>query len=300
MNFSLLDKIDAAGEGILVTVLHTEGHTYQKAGAKSLFAVKRTSPLWGNLGSLCIDQELLRQGEAAWAEGRPKSVEIDTREENDIDFGYGTFCGGLMRLLLEPVTETHKSVYRTLRARLEKRQTTYVAHDLVTGDLRLSDEEPQTRDGVFVEKVEPLQQLIVFGATPLTSRLAKCLEDMDYEFHVVDWRQDHLDTFREVDGVSIHLDEYGFDENSFVLIQSHDFRRDKLALKEALARNCAFIGMLSSSSRREKLFEELRNEGVAAADLERISSPVGLDIGARSDPEIATAIAAELVEFKNK
>jgi xanthine dehydrogenase accessory factor len=300
MNFSLLDKIAAVEDGLLVTVLHTEGHTYKKTGAKALFAVGKTNPVWGNLGSLCVDQELLRQGGAAHADGKPRIVEIDTRDEKDVDFGYGTYCGGLMRILLEPVSDEHKTVYRELRLHLESRRQAYIAHDYETGDVTISDSEPDPRDGLFVEAFSPLQPLFVFGATPLTHRLAQCLEDMEYEFHVIDWRQDYLDAFHDIEGVTVHLDEYTLDEHSFILILSHDFRKDKAALEEALTSKCAYVGMLSSRSRRDKIYQELRDEGVTAEDLDRVSSPVGIDIGGRTDPEIAIAIAAELVAFKNK
>jgi xanthine dehydrogenase accessory factor len=300
MNFSLLDRIDVVEDGILVTVLHTEGHTYQKKGAKALFAAGKPNPVWGNLGSLCVDQELLRQGIEARTGGRPRQIEIDTRDPADVDFGYGTYCGGLMRILVEPVFDEHKRVYRELRSRLESRRRAYLVHDLGTGDIAVRDTEAEPRDGVFVEGFEPLQPLFVFGATPLTQRLLRCVADMEYDFHVIDWRQDYLDTFRNLDGVTVHLDEYPFDENSFVLIQSHDFRRDKAVVKDALTRECSFVGLLSSRSRRDTMYRELRDEGVSREALERISSPVGLDIGGRSDPEIAIAIAAELVAFTNR
>jgi xanthine dehydrogenase accessory factor len=300
MNFLLLERIDVVEGGILVTVLSTEGHTYQKTGAKALFAAGKTHPVWGNLGSLCVDQELLRQGKDAHSEGRPRQVEIDTRDPSDVEFGYGTYCGGSMRILIEPIFNAHKRIYRELRLRLESRSQAYLVHDLETGDIAVHDTAPEPGDGVLVEAFAPLRPLFVFGATPLTRRLLKCVEDMEFEFHVIDWRRDYLDKFRTVDGVTVHLDEHAFDEDSFVLIQSHDFRRDKAMIKEALARECAFVGMLSSRSRRDTMFQELREEGVSPEALGRVSSPVGADLGGRSDPEIAVAIAAELIAFSHK
>jgi xanthine dehydrogenase accessory factor len=81
---------------------------------------------------------------------------------------------------------------------------------------------------------------------------------------------------------------------------SHHFNRDKAVLEAALARGCAFVGMLSSRTRRDRMFEELRQGGVANADVEGVSSPIGLDIGGRSDAEIAVAIAAQLVQWRHR
>ncbi len=98
MNFSLLDKIESTDNGFLATVLGTEGHTYKKRGARALFAPDHTAPVWGNLGSLCVDQELVRAGGEALAEEKPRMLEIDTSKARDIDFGYGTYCGGQMNI----------------------------------------------------------------------------------------------------------------------------------------------------------------------------------------------------------
>jgi xanthine dehydrogenase accessory factor len=300
MNFSLLDKIESVRTGTLATILRTEGHTYKKQGARALFAAGGHTPLWGNLGSVCVDQELIRQGGEALAEGKPRTVRIDTSEVEDADFGYGTYCGGVMELLIEPLTDERKEVFRELRARMETGQQSWLVRILDTGELSVAAREPAPDDRAFVESIPPLTPLHMFGATPLVRRLVAALDDMDYRLHVLDWRQDYLDGFAGLDGVSTHLDELPFDGGSWVLIMSHHFNRDKAVLEAALARGCAFVGMLSSRTRRDRMFEELRQGGVANADVEGVSSPIGLDIGGRSDAEIAVAIAAQLVQWRHR
>jgi xanthine dehydrogenase accessory factor len=309
MDFSLLDKIDTVVNGFVVTVVETKGHTYRKRGAKALFVAGEAAPAWGNLGSLCVDQEIVRQGEAAHDEGKPRMIEIDTSESDDVDFGYGTYCGGVMQLLLEPILDAHKEVYRGLRASLKNDHPVVLRHNLVTGDLEVAGVGPSTNDnlanteprpGMFAETIHPPRHLYIFGATPLTRRLAQLLAEMEFDIHVVDWRPTHLEGLMDLKWVSLHPEEYPFDADSYVLVQSHDFRRDKEALKAALSAGCAYVGMLSSSSRRDKMYEELRAEGVPGNSIDRISSPVGINIGGKSDAEIAVSIAAELVAFRNK
>ncbi len=309
MDSSLLDKIDSVTNGFVVTVVETKGHTYRKRGAKALFVVGEAAPVWGNLGSLCVDQEIVRQGKAALDEGKPRLIEIDTSESDDVDFGYGTYCGGVMQLLLEPILDAHKKVYQGLRASLKNDQPVVLLHNLVSGDLEVAGVGPSTSDnptdteprqGVFAEAIHPPRRLFIFGATPLTRRLALLLADMEFDINVVDWRPTHLEGLMDLEWVSLHPEEYSFGADSYVLVQSHDFRRDKDVLKAALSAGCAFVGMLSSSSRRDKMYEDLRAEGVPGNSIDRISSPVGMNIGGKSDAEIAVSIAAELVAFRNK
>lgn len=296
MNFSLLDKIETVHDGILATIVRTEGHTYKKSGAHALFDAGAPAPVWGNLGSACVDQELVRQGGEALAAGVPRIVRIDTSESEDADFGYGTYCGGVVEILVEPLLDRHKTVYRDLRGRLASRTPVWLTHDLATGELNIHGAEPAPVEGIHVEAVPPLRPVFIFGATPLARCLVRTLDDMEFDLHVVDWRSDYLDGFAAIAGVTTHAGEAPLTDDAFVLIVSHHYHRDRAMIAETLANNCAFVGMLSSRVRRDQMFDELRKEGVADADLARVVSPIGIDIGARSDAEIAIAVAAQLVE----
>jgi xanthine dehydrogenase accessory factor len=299
MNFSLLDKILESDQSILATILRTEGHTYKKAGEKALFALDDPYPLWGNLGSLCVDQDIIREGRQAHDAGKPRLITIDTSTVEDVHFGYGTYCGGVMEILLEPLFEAHKTVYKDLRAVREANRPAYVVHNVRNGTISLCDVRPGEGPDLFIESVHASQELFVFGATPLALRVIAQLEDTDFARHIIDWRTAYLNRFEALPHVRVHMDEYPFDERSFVLIVSHSYDRDKAVLREALSKRCTYVGLLSSETRRNAMYDELANEGVSRDDLMRVRSPVGIGIRSRSDHEIAVSIVAELIEFKN-
>jgi xanthine dehydrogenase accessory factor len=300
MNFSLLEHIDKADRGILATILHTEGHTYKKRGEKALFALDDPFPVLGNLGSLCVDQEIVLRGREAYEEGMPKVITVDTSDTTDIHFGYGTFCGGKMTILLEPITAAYKNVCKTVRDYLQANRPFHLIHDLQTGEVSLSESAPTGDDRFFTESVPSRADLFIFGATPLAHRLVTDLEELEFRIHVIDWRSDYLDRFVDVATILAGKEPLPFDEKSLVLIVSHSFERDRDVLKQALLRKCAFLGLLSSKIRRDQMFEDLLKEGITEDDICRVSSPLGLDIGGRSDVEIAISITAELVRFKNQ
>ncbi|MFQ5511949.1 MAG: XdhC family protein [Candidatus Krumholzibacteriia bacterium] len=299
MNVSLLETIDKTGKGLLATILETEGHTYKKAGEKALFEVDNPFPLCGNLGSLCVDQDIVRNGKEAWRAGAPRVIEIDTSDPSDAQLGYGTYCGGKMKILLEPIDGPHKAVYRELHARLQGKRSVSLCHDLETGEISMHEASPEPRSNVFIESIAPPRDLFIVGATPLARELAGHVSDMDFRLHIIDWRAAHLATF-EGPGFELHDDTYPFASDSLVVVLTHSFERDKTALGKALASGSAYIGLLSSRTRRDALFADMVRNGVSEKDLERVSSPVGIDIHARTDPELAVAIAAELVEFVNR
>jgi len=299
MNFSLLDHIEEVRRGVLVTILATEGHTYKKSGAKALFSLDTSLPVYGNLGSLCVDQEIVLQAIDAHATSRPRIITIDTTGADDVHFGYGTYCGGRMDLLVEPIFREHKEVYRRVRTHFEGSGTIYLNHNLKDGALLLSQEQTPDREDRFVEALDAPAPVCLFGATPLAASIVTLLRDMHFRPYVYDWRREYLKAFQGAPHAVVRDETVVLDKHWLVLILSHSYERDMEVLFEALSKKCAYVGLLSSSKRRSAMFEELEGRGVSRRALQQIHSPVGLDLGGRSDPEIAVSIAAELVRFKN-
>ena len=80
-----------------------------------------------------------------------------------------------------------------------------------------------------------------------------------------------------------------------VVLVAHDYKYDLPVLRHVLDTPAGYVGMLGSRRRGEAILRLLREEGVAEDRLARIRVPIGLDLGARTAPEIALAILAEAV-----
>lgn len=300
MIYSLLEQIWGGEQRVLATILRTEGHTYKKPGHRALFAVGEPFPVYGNLGSLCVDQEILNAAARAWESGKPEVLTIDTSDPHDIETGYGTFCGGKMDLLIEPLLDAQKAAWAEIESRLRAGNTVHLVHDLASGRLDLHDDDPTATSGTYVDSFRPPATLVIVGATPLTRQVIDCVADMDFDVHVNDWRQAHLDRFAELPNVTLHGDPPPMEGKTHVLVLSHSFTHDIEALEHALHSTGGYIGLLSSGTRRDHMFAELEKRGIEASSLKRVSSPVGINIGARTDAEIAVSIVAELTRFIHK
>ena len=79
-------------------------------------------------------------------------------------------------------------------------------------------------------------------------------------------------------------------------VLTHDPKFDVPVLLEALKTPAAYIGAMGSRRTHDDRTQRLREAGVSDADLERIKSPIGLDLGARTPEETAISIAAEIVQ----
>jgi xanthine/CO dehydrogenase XdhC/CoxF family maturation factor len=168
----------------------------------------------------------------------------------------------------------------------------------------------QLADGVraFVEVLEPPLRLLICGAGHDAAPLVRQAAALGWSPAVVDDRPEFLNHERFPEASSFTLVERpdqmaevaAVDDRSFAIVMTHNFLRDKDYLRSLLASPVRFIAMLGPAVRTERVFAELRAEGVAIGEreLDRIHAPAGLDLGAEGPDEIAAAICAEIVAVK--
>ena len=73
---------------------------------------------------------------------------------------------------------------------------------------------------------------------------------------------------------------------------------DKTVLAQSLKTGARYIGMIGSRRKRDIIYETLLEEGFTQQDIDRVYSPIGLDIGAETPEEIAVSIVAELIKMR--
>ena len=89
------------------------------------------------------------------------------------------------------------------------------------------------------------------------------------------------------------------DARTVVCLLSHDEKVDLPLLAEALRRDVAYVGAMGSRRTHDNRMLRLREAGLAAAELDRLHSPIGLDLGASSPQETAVSILAEVLATRS-
>ena len=153
----------------------------------------------------------------------------------------------------------------------------------------------------FVEVFAPAALLLVVGAGHVAMALVSQAKLLAYRTVVIDGRPRFAtpERFPNVDELKIGIPSelirnYPLVASTALVLVAHDYKYDIPVLKHALEQPLGYIGMLGSRRRGEAILKLLREDGVDDAALERVRVPIGLDLGARSAPEIALAILAEI------
>ena len=158
---------------------------------------------------------------------------------------------------------------------------------------------------VFIQSFAPPPRMYVFGAIDFASAVAKIGKHMGYRVTVCDARavfatRDRFPTADEV--VVAWPDEFlktaKVDKRTVICVLTHDPKFDVPVLVEALKTPAGYIGAMGSRRTHNNRSARLKEEGITDEELSRISSPIGLDIGARTPEETAVAIAAEIIALR--
>ena len=173
-----------------------------------------------------------------------------------------------------------------------------------TGVLRVGRDGQQRMDelAIFVESFAPAPRMLVFGAIDFAGAVARIGKFLGYHVTVCDARALFATRrrFPDVDELVVmwphqYLDRTVVDERTVICVLTHDPKFDVPLLERALSTPAAYIGTMGSRRTHADRLQRLRQAGVGPAALARLSSPIGLDLGARTPEETAVAIAAEII-----
>lgn len=175
------------------------------------------------------------------------------------------------------------------------------------GDELMWAERSERHGDLFVDVTFPPPRLIVFGAVDFAAALCKLAKAAGWRPFVVDPRARFAQPARFPDAeevVAAWPEEAfqklgGIDRATAIAVLTHDPKLDDAALVLALRSDAGYIGAMGSRRAQAKRRERLLAKGIEEADLERVSAPIGLDLGALTAEETALSIIGEIVAMRH-
>ncbi|GAB4015612.1 XdhC family protein [Spirosoma koreense] len=329
----------------LATVVWVEGSSYRRPGARMLIT---DDGRWeGAISGGCLEGDALRKARQVMRDGEPIVVTYDTMDDGANSFGVGLGCNGIIDVLIEPIDPTNaENPVAVLKEFMQKRDVralaTVLKSDSLTGltpgdrfvmtdtsgdavpswlkaDIQtvFNTGKPLTKAygvqlgnaEVFIERIDPGIELVIFGAGYDVVPVAKLARELGWQVTVTDDCVAHLAPKRfpiatcvlYADRQAV-LDQLTITDRTAAVLMSHNFNYDKAVLQALLTTDVPYIGMLGPRKRFDKMQAEFEKDGqsVTEADLNRVHAPIGLDLGAETPDEIALSIIAEVKAFFTK
>lgn len=179
------------------------------------------------------------------------------------------------------------------------RRLTYSLLDPGTGDPGVCGGEVE----LYLEPHMPQSTLYLIGAGHVGRAVAELAGWLEHRVVVWDDRSDLLEEVAKVEGVDAALSgtiesalaAEPVDEHTLVVMVTRNVELDSTILPPLLATPARYIGLMGSQRRWATTRAKLEAAGVAPADLDRVQSPIGVEIHAETPAEIAVSILAEVI-----
>lgn len=294
---------------VLASVVALEGTSYRRPGVRML--ILEDGSTVGAVSGGCVEKEVIRQAQAVFQSGTPRTMVYDGR--------YRLGCDGQLYLLLEPFrpNETllvafkdiveNRKVFKlqSFFERTPQDSATYGTWiSFGTQPYPLNAEQTSIPNGIeiFEQPMPPCFRLLLLGAEHDAVQLCQFAAATGWEVTVVaspdeEKSKKHFPGASQFIAIAPEQLAVAIDQETAVMVMSHSFSKDLryvIALKET---NPGYFGLLGPSKRREKLFDALLERCPELSDtfLDLIHGPAGLHIGAETPQEIAIAVLAEIL-----
>jgi xanthine dehydrogenase accessory factor len=149
---------------------------------------------------------------------------------------------------------------------------------------------------IHIEPILPREQLVIVGRTPVARALAALGSALGRHVVVADDGVTR-EEFPTADAIAADLGSAGVDPRSAIIVATRG-DHDEVAVEAALATSARYVGLVTSRTRGRVIADMLAGSGVSPDVMQRLHYPAGLDLGARSDEEIALTILSEILSTR--
>ncbi|MBF4550797.1 XdhC family protein [Pseudoclavibacter sp. VKM Ac-2888] len=291
----------------MATLVAVSGSAPREVGASMI--VSADGEVFGNVSGGCVEGAVFEQCLHAIQSG---SASVETfGYSSAAAFSVGLSCGGVIEVLVRPVLPGSAAAADVLllaerEARAMPASYTLTVAGADVGRGVIDQASPPSSGAVTIALGSP-PRLIIVGAVEFAVALSRIAIAAGMQVTVVDPREVFATTAR-FPGAEVvvawphrYLETAEVDARTAVCVLTHDPKFDVPALRVALASAAGYVGVMGSRRTHEERLERLTDtsapaaEAVPAEQLERLRSPIGLDLGGRSPEETALSILAEIV-----
>lgn len=158
---------------------------------------------------------------------------------------------------------------------------------------------------VFVEPILTQPALYIFGAGHISFFIARVGKMVGFKVVVIDDRADFANERRFPDADEVIAEDFKsvfprlkLNKSGYIVIVTRGHLSDEEVLEWAVGTDAAYVGMIGSRKKNKTVYANLMARGVSKEALDRVSAPIGLEIGAETPEEIAVSIGAQLIQVR--
>lgn len=306
----LKDQVLQGNDCYFVALIESEGSTPRSSGAYML--VNERGWVAGTVGGGGMEYAAVQEAQNKLAEGQCKSYQ----KRFDLTPAAGMACGGYcgLQFCYLPANKATEILVEYILYQLAGDCPWWLLLPLGEGEILVQEYLPLKKhqgifeqDGreYFAQQYNYDGKVFIFGAGHVARELVPLLCHVGFTCEVFDDREEFADPavfpeahrVMQVDYTQLEAACHPtFKDYAVVMTRGHihDANCERFLLKTSVP----YIGVMGSKNKAKLARETLLAEGYTEAQLARITTPIGLDIGSETPAEIAVSIAAQLIQVR--
>ena len=294
----------------LIALIESEGSTPRSSGAYML--VNKNGWVAGTVGGGGMEYAAVLEAQKKLQKGEAKSFQ----KRFDLTTAAGMACGGYcsLQFCYLPAQKETEILAEYVLYKLEGRYPWWLLLPMGEGSILVEDFLPLKKhqgfydlDGkeYYAEQYNYDGRVFVFGAGHVARELVPLLSHLGFQCVVLDDREEFADpavfpTAHKVLQVDYTKLEGIVKPNckDYAVVMTRGHVHDANCERFLLTTPVPYIGVMGSKNKAKLARETLLAEGYTEAQLARITTPIGLDIGSETPAEIAVSIAAQLIQVR--
>ena len=210
----------------------------------------------------------------------------------------GTIGGGITeaKVIKEAKQALKEGKGKLLTYRLTKEQAALDEGAICGGEMK-----------VFIDILQPKEEVLIFGAGHIAVCVSKLAKTVGFRVTIIDDRKEfaNQDRFPEADEIIAEdtekaLTHLNITPSTYIIVLTRGHLKDEEVLGSVIKSSAAYIGMIGSQKKNATVFQRLIKKGISQEELDKVHTPIGIDINAQTPEEIAVSIMAEIIQVRRK
>lgn len=306
---NLQNTLSSGKSCMIVTTVEAKGSSPRSAGAYMI--VDHTGRIYGTIGGGELEYRATFQAQDLLIKGEDALIEYDL--SNETAAGLGMICGGRTKVLYHVFLPEDLTFVQTALELARSRKPYHLLLPLKVGKARIETglEAPKRQLGFelqgcsyYAEQFNFDGKVYLLGGGHLSQELVPLLSHLGFCCIVGDDRPEFTrrglfpgaDAVELVDFTDLKLP---LGAEDYLVIATRGHLADIDCIRFALKTPAKYIGVVGSRRKVKFVWEKMLSEGFTEADLNRLTTPIGLSIGSETSAEIAVSIAAQLIQVRS-
>ncbi|MBS1579715.1 MAG: XdhC family protein [Bacteroidetes bacterium] len=218
----------------------------------------------------------------------------------------GMICSGSQKIIFVPLSKKDFTTIQSINNQTKKSFSittkSFQANDFELTEWEFIDEN----NWQYTQNIIQQNVIHIIGGGHCGLALSELMSFLGFYIHIYDDRKDLNTVEQNYYAHEKHLINYENINNflnasakDYVVLMTIGYRTDKIILSQIIKNSYYYLGLLGSEKKINTLFTELKQEGVNDDLLNKIHTPIGININSQTTQEIAVSIAAEIIKIKN-